>query len=242
MFSLNFKKEWRMHRPLMVLFFIITAALFAFITILYFIIKYSNIEGQSLSIVSGIWTALSGITSMLATILPIVLMYKVLKNDLGKNNVHYTVFTPQSISAWFFPKLLFIFIVQGLFALIQLGNAYFLLDATSPSEKFDTTENIIAFLSTTFEFSLFALITICMAIYYSFRKKGLTWSLIVATIILYFIGNMVYAIYTSIQSFNDPSSVLDTTKMMLTQYGINSVIGIIFITISLYLFDKKIEY
>lgn len=243
MFALNFKKEWRMHKSLLTSFFIISLALFVLISVLYLVLKHAGLSSNTEIIFRGIWSVLAGISATLAAILPIVLMYLVLKNDLGKNKIHNTIFTPQSLVSWYLPKVLFIFIVQVLFALINLGYGYYFQDVYPTGEKFDFLYNIVLFLTSAFSFGIFALITLCMALYYSFRKKGLSWFLIVVTIIVYFVGLMTYSIYMSLQLINqDMSAVTNTPKYVLIQYGIDSFIGLIFIVISLYLFNKKVEY
>lgn len=241
MFLLNFKKEWKMHKSLLTTFFIIAIASFALITLFYLVLEYATLSSRLDSILNILLIFFVAIVSMLGGILPIVIMYKVLKNDLGKNNVQHTIFTPQSILSWYVPKLLFVFLIQGLFGIIQIFYAFYAMQLSN-QEVFKFTENIYTLLISTFSMGIFGILTLCMAIYYSFRSKGLSWFLIVVTIFVYFASQMTYGIIMAIQSLNGQESSLTNMNLMWIQYGLDSGIGLLFIIISLYLFDKKIEY
>ncbi len=243
MFALNFKKDWRMNKSLFISFFAILFLLLFVNTAFFIVLKNIN-PGTTYDVLRTIWGFLATLSSLIGTILTIVLMYFVLKNDLGKNKIQYSIFTPQSILSWYLPKVLFVLIVQGLFALIDLGYTYFVFDlikSVGQTVNFNFWDNMTLFLTKTFNFGFFALLTLCIALYYSFRKKGLSWFLIVVAVLIYFIGDISYTIYQQIQS-----SLHDTTfkniPTMVIPYVIKNVIGLVYLFISIYLFDKKIEY
>ncbi len=241
MFTLNLKKEWKMYKSLLISFFLISLGLFLVILSAYFILEYANLTAGSTSykIIYGIWTFVAVIVTMLATILPIILMFLVLKNDLGKNNIHNTIYTPQSVISWFLPKVLFVFLIQGLFALISLGSSYLLSDISGLN--FDTTEKIISFLSATFALGIFGIITISMAIFYSFRKKSISWTLIAISIVSYFVITAIPTIVKILLEGEESVNDLQVLDLLIT-FGVDFIVGLIFIIIALILFNKKIEY
>ncbi|QVK18644.1 hypothetical protein KHQ81_02715 [Mycoplasmatota bacterium] len=247
MFSLNFKKDWRMNKSMLISFFAITLVFFAVNAIFYGLLKWGSFSGSTFNILLGIWGVLASLATLLGTILVIVLMYFVLKNDLGKTKIQYSIFTPQSLLSWYLPKVLFVFIVQGLFGLINLGYTYFIFDITNPTlpaadqTHFNVWDNITSLLTQTFNFGFFALMALCMALYYSFRKKGRAWTFIVIAVLIYFVGNISYPIYQQIQEQVNHVK-FDNIPTMVIPYVIKNVIGLIYAFISLYLFDKKIEY
>lgn len=247
MFSLNFKKDWRMNKSMLISFFAIALVFFVVNAIFYGLLKWGSFNESTFGILINIWAALAGIASLLGTILVIVLMYFVLKNDLGKAKIQYSIFTPQSLLSWYLPKVLFVFIVQGLFGLINLGYTYFIFDITNPmmdvaeQTHFDVWDNITSLLTQTFNFGFFALMALCMALYYSIRKKGKAWTLIVIAVLIYFMGFISYSIYQGIQEQVNHVQ-FDNIPTMVIPYVIKNTIGLIYAFISLYLFDKKIEY
>ncbi|MDF2700133.1 MAG: hypothetical protein K0Q49_1689 [Haloplasmataceae bacterium] len=250
MFSINLKKDWKMHKSLLISFLAIAFVAFLIIFAIYLVLKFLNTGDMTKTVLTGIWSLVTTLVMVLSSILPIVLMFKVLKNDLGKNNIQYTIFTPQSLVYWYLPKVLFVFIIQGLFTLLELGFSYLLIDATNIGEVFDLTTYVLSFLAGTFSFGFFGLLTLTMAIYYSFRKKGLSWTLIVTSIICYFIPSIVYSIITTIDQYNqahsgkidvDINTSLSVSDIFIP-YGLDSAVGLVMILIAFYLLNKKIEY
>lgn len=242
MFVLNLKKDWKMHKSLLISFFVISLVLLGLIFAFYLFIKYAGLSDFVSNILRNIWLIVAGLVMMLGGIFPIVIMFKVVKNDVGKNNVQYTIFTPQSLVSWYVPKVLFIFITQAVFGILTLVHTYLFLDALS-QKKYNVSENIIGFLTETFRIGTFAFITLCIALYYSFRKRGKSWTLIALTAISYFVLTSLYGIISSIQQFNNENYVAPSTnEMLLINNGIDNAIGILFILLALYLFNKKVEY
>ncbi|HEY8365194.1 MAG TPA: hypothetical protein VIK84_06440 [Haloplasmataceae bacterium] len=241
MFALNFKKEWKFHKSLFLTLFFITLGLFIVISSIYLFLKYNEISEMTYAILIGIWSLATMVVALLSSISPIVLIYLVLKNDLGKNRVHYTIFTPQSIFMWFLPKLLFIFIIQGFFALISTGSSFLMADLTN-QPLFDNIEDkIIAFISETFSLGITGVITLATALYYSFRKKGKAWLMIIILIIFYFIMATIPTIVT-ISIEGAEALIVTSTRNLLLSLGVDLLVGISYILLALYLFNKKIEY
>ncbi len=241
MFTLNLKKEWKLHKSLLITFFIITLALFLLIFATYLVLKYADLPKVGNNITIGIWMFASAIVTMLSTIFPIVLMYLVLKNDVGKNRIHYTVYTPQSILSWFLPKLLFVILIQFLFAITTLGTTFMQLDISNQKILEGVDEKIVTLLSSTFAFGVFGVISLCTALYYSFRKKGHAWLFMTVSVILYFIISMIPSLVFIINE-GPQSQVNPTIGQMLILWGVDVAVGWLYLGISLILFDKKVEY
>ena len=239
MYALNFKKEWRMNRSLLISFFAVLLLLFIGNTTFYLILKNINLADNIYNVLTGVWAIIFTLSSLLKQILAIVLMFWVLKNDLGKNKIHYTIFTPQSLFSWFLPKLVFVFLIQGFFALLDFGYMWFVSDIGLVSFPFDI--NIILLLTSTFNFGFFMLLTLSMAIFYSFRNRSLGWSLITVSVLLYFIAANFYTVYQSIrmqfygETFGQKSTLLIT-------FFIKNSLGLVYAYFAYRLFDKKIEY
>lgn len=245
MFALNFNKEWRMNKAILKSFFTILIIIFLTNTTFYILLKSFDFAFNTGNILKAIWAILAGLSSMLGMILNIALMYFLLSKDLGKNKVHYSIFTPQSLLSWYLPKLVFLIIIQGLFALIDLGYNFFIFDIANSlsggAADFDWKLIIIDYFTTTFNIGFFALFTLCMALYYSFRDKGLSWLLIVISLIIYFAASNGYTFYQQFQMvLND--AIFEAVPTLLINYGIKNITGLIFIVIAMYLFDQKIEY
>lgn len=247
MFALNFKKDWRMNKSKFITFFSIIFLIFLANMIFYLLIKYVNMAGNTENILRGIWMLLAGLASTLGEILVIVFIYFLIKRDLGKNNIHNTIFTPQNLLSWLLPKIVYVFIIQGLFSILNLVYLNCINDfATSIMVngqiiELDLKYYLISFVTGTFNFGFFALMTLLMALFYSFRNKGLSWLLIVITAIIYFISSQAYSTYQIIQN-ELYGTKFDLLNSSLIDFGIKNTVGLIFIFISLYLFDKKIEY
>lgn len=246
MFSVNFKKDWRMNKSLLISFFSISLIAFIVNITFYLLLRNLNLSENVNNILHLIWVALASIASLAGQIFSIILIYFLLKKDLGKNYIHNTIFTPQSLFSWILPKILFVFIIQGLFALLNVVYEYLLIDianlyATEQLIEFVWKDYIVGFLTATFSFGFFALMTLWMALFYSFRKKGISWLLIIISAVIYFVASQAFSTYQVIQ--NELYGVqIELTKSLLIDYGIKNVVGIIFFIISFYLFDKKIEY
>ncbi len=242
MFTLNLKKDWKMHKSLLISFLIISSVLLGLIIVFYLFIKFAGLSDSATNILNNIWSIVNGIILMLSGILPIVIMYKIVKNDVGKNNIQHTIFTPQSIFSWYLPKVIFIFFTQAIFGIITLVHTYLLQDVTS-QEKFNVSENITGFLTQTFALGTFAVITLTIALFYSFRKRGLSWFFITITVIGYFVLTSIYTIIISIELYNNENYIAPSTnELLIVNNVIDNAVGIVFILIALYLFNKKIEY
>ena len=247
MYSLNFKKEWRMNKAKFISFFSLIFVIFVVNMGFYLLIKYVDFSYDTTSILNAIWLILAGMASMLGQILVIIFIYFLVKKDLGKKNIHNTIFTPQSLFAWILPKIIYVFIIQGLFVLLDLVYTYFISDIASLISsgqvipQFDWKDNIILFLTSTFNIGFFALMTLWMALYYSFRRKGISWLLIVVSTIIYFFASQGYTFYQEIQRQLYEIEYKEITTYIIN-YGIKNAVGLIFIFISMYLFEKKIEY
>lgn len=247
MFAVNFKKDWRLNKSMFISFFTISLILFIVNIVFYLLISNLNLSAQTNQILNAIWMLLASLSSLLSKIFSIILIYFLLKKDLGKNNIHNTIFTPQSLLLWVLPKILYVFIIQGLFALLDIVYSYMIFDVApilSPGQQinqFDWLDNIVAFLTTTFNFDLFALMTLWMALYYSFRKKGLSWLLIIITTFVYIGASQAFSIYQIIQ-LQLYKIEFKLIKTLLINYSIVCFVSIIFLIISFYLFEKKIEY
>lgn len=244
MFLLNFKKDWQMHKSLFISFFIISFLIFLVLAVFYFIIRFGDFPLKTSLILSNIWQVLAALSSLLGMALPIALMYLVLKNDLGKNKIQYSIYTPQPLLAWYLPKVLFIFIIQGVFSLLDFGYTYFAVDVANNVLNIETDfkmiDNVADTLTSAFSFGFFALMTVIMALYYSFRNKKISWFLIVTSVLIYFFGSISFNVYQAIQAYRDVK--IDTMTIILVPFAIKSAIGLIYIFISLHLFENKIEY
>ncbi len=252
MFILNFKKDWKMHKSLLVVSVTVSVLLLLVVSIIYFITRYGNLPRNTNAIFMGVLGMLMTIVFLAALIIPISLMYFVLKDDLGKNRIQYTIFTPQSLLSWYLPKLLYIFIIQGLFALINLCANYFTVDLTNHFATksieiitFTMADHILTFLTTTFSFGFFAMMTLCFALYYSFRKNGLRVILQIVTVFLYFISYILYPVISQIHNTSIQITLFvgNATGMeIIIPFLIKNALGLLYLFIAYFLFEYKIEY
>jgi hypothetical protein len=239
-----------MHKSMLLTFFIISVIAFAIISGSYFIIKLINLNDKVEYVIINFWTIISTLIISTTFFMEIILIFRLLMVDLGKGNVHYTIFTPQSIFSWFLPKLLIITIMQGLFAIFKFSHSYLVFDAVTNTNpimlSFGLKEHLITLITSIFNYGLFGLISLFFALYYSFRKRGRAWLLILLSLAVYGIS---YGIFTIIVLFNKVEQQLSETtidinlaEITLTEFYFHSIFGLIFMIIALYLYNKKVEY
>jgi len=241
MFTVNLKKEWVLNKSLLISFFIISLGSLLLTVISYVFLKYVSLPEVTSNIIWAVWNGISTLITMVSSFFPLILVFFVLRNDLGKNHVHYTIFTPQSILSWYLPKFVFCLIIQTVFSLINLTIAFLQLDLMNLDMFESFTYKILTFLSSAFSLGTISILTLSFALYYSFRKELKAWFLIILSIGCYYLLN---AIPTIVLLINQGEAFLTnpSTDYILYTWLIDIFLGLIYIGISLYLYDKKIEY
>ncbi|NLG82412.1 MAG: hypothetical protein GX490_07860, partial [Bacilli bacterium] len=191
MFTVNLKKEWVLNKSLLISFFIISLGSLLLTVISYVFLKYVSLPEVTSNIIWAVWNGISALITMVSSFFPLILVFFVLRNDLGKNHVHYTIFTPQSILSWYLPKFVFCLIIQTVFSLINLTIAFLQLDLMNLDMFESFTYKILTFLSSAFSLGTISILTLSFALYYSFRKELKAWFLIILSIGCYYLLNAI---------------------------------------------------